>query len=379
MGHYYDDQGRFAGLSYRSLPKSGDNPLIKSAQATDTIPLFSQQWQRTSDGIVEQVTEVDYQAKAQQFDYLYDSQYHLVSSTYRPVDLDSDFTQVAMLNESEGKLTEMQARYIYDELGNRLLVEEQSQTLKRYEYDNRGRLTTIAPLLPSTSESKTVDTQSISYNEAGQPTKYGDYQLSYLAGQLNQIKDKDGQLIAEYIYNNDGQRVKKTIYQQGNTRLTKPQTSYYVYEGSQLQHELDSKGDVIRHYVYIGNTLTAIIDYPKNAHGKIISPDKAGISLWERGSNWLSQLWGQGNAYPHINYVITDYLGRPRQVRSGESNELKWQLEPTVFGGDVDKALAQQNDYQLNVRFPGQYEDSETITTGAIMTRILDVICPLIR
>lgn len=58
--------------------------------------------------------------------------------------------------------------------------------------------------------------------------------------------------------------------------------------------------------------------------------------------------------------MITDYLGRPRQVRDGESNALVWQLSPTLFGGQVDKGLEKKTGYQLNVRFPGQFEDVET-------------------
>ena len=58
--------------------------------------------------------------------------------------------------------------------------------------------------------------------------------------------------------------------------------------------------------------------------------------------------------------MITDYLGRPRQVRDGESNALVWQLSPTLFGGEVDKELEKKTGYELNVRFPGQFEDMET-------------------
>lgn len=361
MGHFYDDNGQFSGLSYRNIPKSGDNPFIRSARADDITPLFSQQWQRTSDGIVGQVTELDYQAKPTERNYLYDSQYHLIASSYQPIELDDSFTQVSSANkqtDDQANNDSIEARYIYDELGNRMLGIDDSKTLKKYQYDDRGRLTAITPIA-QTADSQNVGAQSIAYDAAGLPTQYGVYKLSYSAGQLSQVKDKSGKLVAEYSYNDDGQRIKKTVYQKDDKLLATPETSYYVYEDSQLQHELDGQGNIIRHYLYIGNTLTATIDYPKGKHGELLTPEQPNISLWTRGKNWVSKLWTQESAYPSINYVITDYLGRPRQVRDGETNLLKWQFTPTAFGGQVDDSI-KSNNYELNVRFPGQYEDTET-------------------
>ena len=368
MGHFYDDNGQFSGISYRSMPKSGDNPFIRSARADDIIPLFSQQWQRTSDGIVEQVTELDYQTKPTEHNYLYDSQYHLISSSYQPVELDNDFTQVTATNKQSDDQTNNEtnaARYIYDELGNRMLGIDDSKTLKKYQYDDKGRLTTIIPIA-QTLDSQNSSAQVIAYDAAGLPTQYGGYKLSYSAGQLSQVKDDKGQLVAEYSYNDEGQRIKKTVYQKENKLLATPETSYYVYEDSQLQHELDGEGNIIRHYVYIGNTLTATLDYPTDQHGELLSNEQSNISLWTRSKNWIGSLWGQDEAYPTINYVITDYLGRPRQVRDGETNALKWQFKPTAFGGQVDDSInnsidsSKDSSYELNVRFPGQYEDTET-------------------
>lgn len=191
MGHFYDDNGRFSGLSYRSIPQSGDNPFIRSAHADDITPLFSQQWQRTSDGIVEQVTELDYQAVPKEYNYLYDSQYHLITSSYQPIELDNTLTQVSAASKqtaSQNSDDTIEARYIYDELGNRLLGIDDTQVLKKYQYDNQGRLTTITPI--ETADSQNVAAQSIAYDAAGLPTQYGGYQLSYTAGQLSQVKDK---------------------------------------------------------------------------------------------------------------------------------------------------------------------------------------------
>lgn len=366
MGHYYDNNGQFAGLSYRTLPKSGSNPFIKSAQAStpNFSPLFSQQWSRTDEGIVDQVTEVDYQGKPIEHNYLYDSQYHLISSSYQPIKLDSDFKPVTTDKDTDtvtGKEV-YQARYLYDELGNRILADEQSQSLNKYQYNDKGLLTQVTPLAQAV-KGDLNSVKNIAYNEAGLPTQYGNYRLEYTAGQVTTIKDSKDKLIAEYTYNDLGQRIKKRVYQEDKKQLASPKTTYYVYEDSQLQHELDGDGNIIRHYVYIGDTLTATIDYPSYEHGQALRPEQSGISVWQRSKNWMSKLWGQEDAYPKVNYVITDYLGRPRQVRDGESNALKWQFMPTAFGGKVDDSLSTEatgSAYELNIRFPGQYEDSET-------------------
>ncbi|WP_019674172.1 RHS repeat domain-containing protein, partial [Psychrobacter lutiphocae] len=278
MGHYYDDNGQFSGLSYRTLPKNGSNPFIKSANAStpNLSPLFSQQWARTSDGIVEQITEVDYQGKPTEHNYLYDSQYHLISSSYQSIKLDSDFKPVTTAETTDTDKNVYQARYLYDELGNRLLGDEQSQPLNKYQYDDKARLTQITPLAKAI-KGNSSSVKNIVYNEAGLPTQYGDYRLEYTAGQVSTIKDSKDQLIAEYTYNDLGQRIKKVVYQENKKTLAKPKTTYYVYEDSQLQHELDGDGNIIRHYVYIGDTLTATIDYPSNEHGKVLAPEQSGI------------------------------------------------------------------------------------------------------
>ena len=347
MGYLYDNEGRYAGLSYRAITQNDNNPLINAAHADNPTPLFSQQWQRDSNNIVQQVNEIDYQGKAKQQDYLYDSQYHVVSSTEQPIDL----AKAVNSNPAQPDNSVNQARFIYDSLGNRLLGEEAGQPLKRYKYDELGRLSQIKGI----GESQQA-IQMIHYNQAGQPTEYGNWLMQYNAGNLTQVSDKSGQLVAQYTYNDEGQRIRKQVWVKDGNRLTIPETTYYVYEGSQLQHELDGQGNIIRNYVYVGNQLVATIDYDAKHH----AIPQAKVSSWQRAKNWMSSLVSNDKNNAKVNYVISDYLGRPRQVRDGESNALVWQLSPTLFGGEANKGLEKKTGYQLNVRFPGQFEDVET-------------------
>lgn len=347
MSYLYDNEGRYAGLSYRAITQNDNNPLINAAHADNPTPLFSQQWQRDSNNIVQQVNEIDYQGKAKQQDYLYDSQYHVVSSTEQPIDL----AKAVNSNPAQPDNSVNQARFIYDSLGNRLLGEDAGQPLKRYEYDELGRLRQIKGI----GESQQA-IQMIHYNQAGQPTEYGNWLMQYNAGNLTQVSDKSGQLVAQYTYNDEGQRIRKQVWVKDGNRLTIPETTYYVYEGSQLQHELDGQGNIIRNYVYVGNQLVATIDYDAKHH----AIPQAKVSSWQRAKNWMSSLVSNDKNNAKVNYVISDYLGRPRQVRDGESNALVWQLSPTLFGGEANKGLEKKTGYQLNVRFPGQFEDVET-------------------
>ncbi len=50
----------------------------------------------------------------------------------------------------------IEARYIYDELGNRMLGIDDNQILKKYQYDNKGRLTTITPIAPTADSANAI-------------------------------------------------------------------------------------------------------------------------------------------------------------------------------------------------------------------------------
>ncbi len=120
-----------------------------------------------------------------------------------------------------------------------------------------------------------------------------------------------------YTYNYQGQRVSKTV---GGT------TTYFLYdlEGRILEEYVDANNSVV--YVYMDGELNSIIE----------------------------EIAGTKKAY----YVVNDHLGQPRLMLDW-ADKLSQERYGTPFGET-------HSEYKLstvgaqNVRFPGQYYDSET-------------------
>ncbi|MDI4499003.1 hypothetical protein E6P70_10430, partial [Moraxella nonliquefaciens] len=364
QSQYYDTMGNWAGLSYQPAQASSKDKITHGQHKNEpSSPLFSQHWQRGNNGLIDAITEQDKQG-THTYHYLYDD------------------TNALLLSKQNSPHTKHDTYYAYDKLGNRVASQSKSSvgmmTLTQYRYDDKGRITgtnksTHANTGVTSTENNPIS-PSIQYDSAGKPITYGKYFLTYHNGRLSEVKYKDGKPVASYRYNELGQRVQKISYINAKgERISIPTTTHYIYEDSLLQHELDDKGNIIRHYVYMGDKLIATMDYDRQEQG---TQDKGGQknndtkqeSLWQTlKAKFGSQAKdGQANNQqavyantPKIHYVITDHLGRPRQVRD-DNNQLVWQLTPTDFGGVVNKELQDKTGYTLNLRFTGQYFDKET-------------------
>ena len=130
---------------------------------------------------------------------------------------------------------------------------------------------------------------------------------------LEYFTDKDGNM-TRYFYNGLNQRIAKWI--QGG------QLKFFVYnESNQVIAEYDSNGAVIAEYVYFG-----------------LRP----VAVKRNGS---------------LNIVHTDYLGTPRVITSGTNGgSVVWQWKNDNPYGN-NKA---QGTLEFNLRFAGQYYDSES-------------------
>jgi RHS repeat-associated protein len=168
-----------------------------------------------------------------------------------------------------------------------------------------------------------VDGVSRNYDAVGNTTRVAlqgrnRYDDAY---RLKNIGNRDAQ------YNALGQRVGKmaAIWQPGNSLQ-------FVYdEAGHLVGEYDGNGVVVKQYVWLDDTLVGV------------------MSSFD------------GSTY---QFVETDHLGTPRAVVHPSKNVIvwRWDLNPTAFG---EHAAAKNPDgdslnYELNLRFPGQYYDSET-------------------
>ena len=132
--------------------------------------------------------------------------------------------------------------------------------------------------------------------------------------------DKNGSPLADYAYDNMGQRVKKLLYSNGSVS----NTIWCVYGTEGLLAEYDDTGKLIKKYVW--------------------NPDRP----WG-----TDPLWQADSAGDHY-YYINDHLFTPQKMIDEAFNNV-WQADWQSFGG-MNTTV---NDVENNLRFPGQYFDSE--------------------
>ncbi len=169
-----------------------------------------------------------------------------------------------------------------------------------YYYDNHS-------YQPGTNRLTTKPGQDYSYNANGNVTRVDGGYPSY--DNRNRVAAfwDNSWTTTHYDYNAFGERTRKT---RGSF------DQRFVYgDSAQLLHERGSQGTI--DYIYLNGQPIAMVR--------------------------------NGSLY----FVHTDHLGRPERVTSGATTI--WQANNTAFGGDTAWGY-----FELNLRFPGQYFDSES-------------------
>lgn len=209
----------------------------------------------------------------------------------------------------------------YDEL-HRLINEINPDNTDSYSYDANGNRTSFTRdgnttdylIFSNNNKIDQVGGEPRSYDEVGNTTsdRNGTRTFSYnQAGRLSEVHE-NGQLVASYTYNALGQRVSKS---------TPSGTSYYLYDLSgKLIGEYDENGQTIKEYVHLDGVPVAQLEESK------------------------------------ITYLHTDHLATPRKA-TDEAGDVVWQWDSEAFGNKLPTA---NNGITINLRFPGQYYDSET-------------------
>ena len=197
--------------------------------------------------------------------------------------------------------------FTYDANGNRTLL------------DN-GSATTSYGVQASSNQLATIDglslTRDLSGNRTGDVGGMRTYTYNN-ANRLSSVADS-GVTTASYVHNGLGQRSKKTV---GGTDIV------YLYDlAGNLIAEHDAAGAMIRDYVWMAGSPVAQIDA------------------------------GEAFSYLHV-----DHLNTPR-LATNDSQTVVWRWESDAFGStladeDPDGNLSATT---VNLRFPGQYFDSET-------------------
>ena len=219
-----------------------------------------------------------------------------------------DYDLVDRLTSYDNNTTDYQ-RFTYDANGNRLTQNQETNKTRRFTYtDNTNTLTGIK-YYHTIDENTTNITKDINYtyDKTGNIINDGTHIYTYDSrARLVGIDDN-----ITYEYNYDNRRVSKTV---------NGTTTYYLYEAHKLVGEYDQDANTIKEYIYYGDTPIAVI------------------------SN------------TDTNKIYADHLDTPRRVATHDNN-IVWTWESKPFGEDKPTGS-----YTLNLRFPGQYFDTETGT-----------------
>ena len=273
-------------------------------------------------------------------DKTYDGNYGIDTIADSAVDgLDLDYTldavgNVTGLAERMTGGTTATRTVDYDALDRLTGLKDGATTVQGFTYDATGNRTSKTA---GTAEAYTYPTDSHrltqtgatarSYDAAGNTTSIGATRVFTYddRGRMSQLTD-GGVLTREYGYNARGERVVKR-----NPTVTGGDITYVYDEAGRLLGEYDAAGARIQEYVWLDDTLVAVL----GSHG--------------------------GSSH---QYVLTDHLGTPRAVVHPGTNAIvwRWDLTGSAFGdhaanGDPDGDTVA---YTFNLRYPGQYFDEET-------------------
>lgn len=194
--------------------------------------------------------------------------------------------------------------YTYDKVGNRLTEITNGQTDNYAYFSNTNRLQEITGANPL----------SFTYDANGNITGIGTKTLAYNQdNRLVQVTDS-GITLGAYTYNSKGERVKKVAG--GNTTIY-----HYDFDGK-LIAESTATGFMLKEYLYMGQIRIAMVD---------VAPHR-------------------------MTYYLNDRLGTSQMMTDNNSKAV-WEGIYKPFG---EASVHPLSTVVNNIRFPGQYYDSET-------------------
>lgn len=166
-----------------------------------------------------------------------------------------------------------------------------------------------------------LETRSYTYDAAGNILSDGTRSFTYnAAGRM--VTATKGGVSAAYAVNGLGQRVRKTV---------NGQTFYFVYnEEGRLLGEYNAAGTLIQETVWLGDVPVAVL-----------KPNGSGVAAF---------------------YIHADHLNTPRRISRSTDNAVVWQWNSDPFGTSAadEDPDADSVTFSYQMRFPGQYFDSET-------------------
>lgn len=253
----------------------------------------------------------------------------------------------------------------YDSL-NRLYNEESDfYGEKTYTYDevgNRTLRTLSAPGEATTNQTHTIDSGSnqllsrgprdYSYDAAGNTLAFdepdGSPRREWVYNAQNRMEELSvfGELKARYQYNGLGQRVMKTLYQDNGSGPEEFQVFVFYY---------DQQGRLIQNSIYRPNTPVGV------RHMR----DRQFIWMDDMPVGYLETVYRVNGSVltEDLHYITADHLNAPA-FATNQNGVISWKWDRDAFGlGELD--LDPDGDgvnVNIRLRFPGQYDDEESIT-----------------
>jgi len=350
----YDNEGKLLSMKYPSgkvVSYAYNKNEIQSLSIDGQI--FIQNIVRNSNGIVSYTF-----ADGSKHERLYDTNGRITKMIYPSYSEEMSYDKVSnitainaqrfgydaldrLTNYSEGNETQ---DFAYDGNANRMALKEitssvianDSEAIPRLPRDNVSRSdtntsytyktnsNTLLKYLQTAKDKPAVEV-NLAYDANGNLLK--DAKHSYTYDAKSRLIGVDNNV--SYAYNHENTRTSKTI---------NGEETQFVYEGSRLLGEYDANGNVKNEYIWL-----------ENAPIFVIANDSEAIPRLPRDNVSRSD---------KVYKIYTDHLGTPRRL-ADETGAIIWSWEGKPFGESTPQ---NPQNLDFNLRFAGQYYDSETKT-----------------
>jgi len=309
VGYVYDDKGELMSISIDGIPfisniKTNNNGLLSYTYADDT------KHTRTYDenGRVKELNYPNYTEKVN-----YNKVSNITNIQSDAMSREFGYDNLDRLTSYEQNATDFQ-NFAYDANGNRLSQSQEENSSKTFDYLANSNI------LNSIQDSNGTDTTEISYEYDATGNIIKDDKHTYSYDGRNRLTAIDNNVT--YQYNYDNKRVSKTV----NGVKT-----YFIYDGHMLigEYQLNLSDQSRQEMVYLNSTPIATVT-PKGTYR-----------------------------------IYSDHLDTSRRVATNNQEaEVLWEWESKPFGESLANEDVDQDGkaFTLNLRFPGQYFDSETKT-----------------
>jgi RHS repeat-associated protein len=241
--------------------------------------------------------------------------------------------RLTTITEASGTVLESET---YNPAGDRLSKTGSGLATGAYTYNSGTH-----QLTATGNEARSVDADG---NTTAIAQASGTYGFGYSDRNRMTVAQLAGATVGTYTYNALGERIGKVA------------TDTVRFDYDEAHHLIGEYGGYTRDYVWLGNTPVAVVDVGVTS---ISAPPTCFSCLpISGGPIGIPKLGSSSSGTTAVNYVYADGLGTPRVVANSAGTVIwQWAYQGNSFG---ETTPTSSGSYALNLRYPGQYFDSET-------------------